>query len=328
MADYLLAHDLGTSGNKATLYDSEGNLCASELVSYPTYYPYSGWVEQDPEDWWHAVCAATRALLEKAAVSPHEIAGVSFSGQMMGCVLVDRDGKALRRALIWADTRSTEEERQMLKAAGAERGYRITGHRLSASYGAAKLCWVKNHQPEIYGKAYKMLNAKDYIVGRLTGNFVTDYSDASSTNLFDLEKKTWSIELIEAFGLRADLLPELHVSADIVGSVQPEAARQTGLPEGLPVVIGGGDGACACVGTGGQDILYSRFLLLDFDGQQRPGLRLGNAHLQLGTSGSDALYPLRHHAGGRAVFAVVPQCLLSGGNPSGKGERAKCLSAD
>lgn len=250
MADYLLAHDLGTSGNKATLYDSEGNLCASELVSYPTYYPYSGWVEQDPEDWWHAVCAATRALLEKAAVSPHEIAGVSFSGQMMGCVLVDRDGKALRRALIWADTRSTEEERQMLKAAGAERGYRITGHRLSASYGAAKLCWVKNHQPEIYGKAYKMLNAKDYIVGRLTGNFVTDYSDASSTNLFDLEKKTWSIELIEAFGLRADLLPELHVSADIVGSVQPEAARQTGLPEGLPVVIGGGDGACACVGAG------------------------------------------------------------------------------
>ena len=154
MADYLLAHDLGTSGNKATLYDSEGNLCASELVSYPTYYPYSGWVEQDPEDWWHAVCAATRALLEKAAVSPHEIAGVSFSGQMMGCVLVDRDGKALRRALIWADTRSTEEERQMLKAVGAERGYRITGHRLSASYGAAKLCWVKNHQPEIYGKEY------------------------------------------------------------------------------------------------------------------------------------------------------------------------------
>ena len=309
MADYLLAHDLGTSGNKATLYDSEGNLCASELVSYPTYYPYSGWVEQDPEDWWHAVCAATRALLEKAAVSPHEIAGVSFSGQMMGCVLVDRDGKALRRALIWADTRSTEEERQMLKAAGAERGYRITGHRLSASYGAAKLCWVKNHQPAIYGKAYKMLNAKDYIVGRLTGNFVTDYSDASSTNLFDLEKKTWSIELIEAFGLRADRFAGGASRCDRRGR------RRLRLR-----------GCRRC--TGGQDILCSRFLLLDFDGQQRPGLRLGNAHLQLGTSGSDALYPLRHHAGGRAVFAVVPQCLLSGGNPSGKGERAKCLSAD
>lgn len=250
MADYLLAHDLGTSGNKATLYDSEGNLCAAELVGYPTYYPRPGWVEQDPEDWWHAVCTATRILLEKAGISPHEIAGVSFSGQMMGCVLVDEAGNALRRALIWADTRSTEEERRMLEAAGAERGYRITGHRLSASYSAAKLCWVKNHQPELYGKAYKMLNAKDYIVCRLTGRFVTDYSDASGTNLFDLEKKTWSQELIEAFGLRKDLLPELHASADIVGRIQPEAARQTGLPTGLPVVIGGGDGSCACVGAG------------------------------------------------------------------------------
>lgn len=250
MADYLLAHDLGTSGNKATLYDSEGRLVASELVTYPTYYPRSGWVEQDPEDWWRAVCAATRALLEKAEVSPAAVAGVSFSGQMMGCVLADERGGPLRRALIWADTRSTEEERHMQEAAGAQRGYRITGHRLSASYGAAKLLWVKGHQPEIYEKAYKMLNAKDYIVHRLTGNFVTDYSDASSTNLFDLEKKEWSAELVEAFGLRRGLLPELHASADVVGKVTPQAARETGLPEGLPVVLGGGDGSCACVGAG------------------------------------------------------------------------------
>lgn len=250
MAEYLLAHDLGTSGNKATLYDRQGRLCASCLAEYPTYYPHTGWAEQEPEDWWNAVCTATWALLDQAGVAPRDLAGVSFSGQMMGCVLVDQEGAALRRALIWADTRATEEERAMQAAAGAQRGYRITGHRLSASYGAAKLLWVKNHQPEIYGKAYKMLNAKDYMVQRLTGKFVTDYSDASGTNLFDLKKKQWSGELAEAFGLRRDLLPELHASADVVGRVTPEAARQTGLPEGLPVVLGGGDGSCACVGAG------------------------------------------------------------------------------
>ena len=225
MAEYLLAHDLGTSGNKATLYDRQGRLCASCLAEYPTYYPHTGWAEQEPEDWWNAVCTATRALLDQAGVAPRDLAGVSFSGQMMGCVLVDQEGAALRRALIWADTRATEEERAMQAAAGAQRGYRITGHRLSASYGAAKLLWVKNHQPEIYGKAYKMLNAKDYMVQRLTGKFVTDYSDASGTNLFDLKKKQWSGELAEAFGLRRDLLPELHASADVVGRVTPEAAQ-------------------------------------------------------------------------------------------------------
>lgn len=250
MAVYLLAHDLGTSGNKATLYDSEGRLCASVLAEYPTYYPYPGWAEQEPEDWWRAVCGATRALLERSGVSPREIAGVSFSGQMMGCVLTDRAGDPLRRALIWADTRAVEQEKRMISAVGMERGYRITGHRLSASYGAAKLLWVKDRQPELYQRAYRMLNAKDYIVHRLTGAFVTDYSDASSTNLFDLEKKEWSQELVRAFGLRMDLLPELHASADQVGTVLPAPAAETGLTPGTPVILGGGDGSCACVGAG------------------------------------------------------------------------------
>lgn len=250
MEKYILAHDLGTSGNKATLYDLQGRLAASRLVEYPTYYPQAGWVEQDPEDWWQAVCRATRALLESAGISGSEIAAVSFSGQMMGCVLVDEAGDPLRRALIWADTRSTAQERRMLEAVSIAEGYRITGHRLSASYGAAKLLWVKERQPEVYHRSCKLLNAKDFIIHRLTGRFVTDYSDASSTNLFDLNTKTWSEPLVKAFGLRMDLLPEAHPSSDVAGGVAKAAAQATGLLEGTPVVIGGGDGSCACVGAG------------------------------------------------------------------------------
>lgn len=247
---YLLAHDLGTSGNKATLYDTEGRLVDSAIYTYQTLYPHSRWVEQNPEDWWTAVCVTTRALLEKAAVKASDILCVSFSAQMMGCLLVDGQGVPLRPMITWADSRAWAEEAWMRAQAGAERAYRITGHRLGASYSAAKLLWVKANEPDVYRRADKMIHAKDYIIFRLTGRLVTDFSDASGTNLLDIEKKVWSDELVSAFGLRRDLLPELRPSADVAGRVTPAAARACGLAEGTPVVVGGGDGSCACVGAG------------------------------------------------------------------------------
>ncbi len=250
MGRYILAHDLGTSGNKAVLYRDDGTLAAGVTVSYETRYPGPGRAEQDPEDWWRAVCASTGQLLEQARVTPGEVACVSFSGQMMGCVLVDRKGTALRPAIIWADTRAAKQERQMTDALGQKTVYQITGHRISASYSAAKLLWVKQEEPEVYAGAYQMLNAKDYIIRRLTGRFVTDYSDASGTNLFDIRKKEWSKEILSALEIPESLLPKAQPSADTAGSITREAARECGLMEGTPVVTGGGDGSCACVGAG------------------------------------------------------------------------------
>ena len=215
MEKYILAHDIGTSGDKATLYDRDGKLIASELVEYPVYYPQAGYVEQDPEDWWNAVCTGTKRILEKSGVKNSEIAVVSFSAQMMGCVLVDANGDPMRRSLIWADTRSTEQEKRMLDTVGMKNGYNITGHRISASYSVSKLLWVKDYQREIYDKSAKMLNAKDFVIRRLTGRFVTDFSDACGTNLFDLKEKCWSEELIHAYGVRRDLLPEALPSKPI-----------------------------------------------------------------------------------------------------------------
>lgn len=247
---YLLAHDLGTSGNKATIFDTDGHLVASSVYTYNTIYSKNCWVEQDSEDWWTAICVTTRELMKKARVCPTEILCVSFSGQMMGCLLIDHHGNPLRNMITWADTRAREQEARMIGQVGMERGYHITGHRLSASYSAAKLLWIKENEPDIYRKAHKILHAKDFIIYRLTGNIVTDYSDASGTNLLDISRKTWSLDLLDAFSLRPDLLPELHPSTDIAGKVTTEAAKACGLAEGTPVIIGGGDGSCACVGAG------------------------------------------------------------------------------
>lgn len=250
MANYILAHDLGTSGNKATLYREDGTLLASALYEYPTYYPFSGAVEQNPEEWWIAVCNSTQMLIEKAGIKNTDIAAVSFSAQMMGCLPVDKDGDALRNMIIWADTRSGKQETWMNRQIGAWKGYEITGHRISASYSAAKLLWIRENEPEIYKKCYKMIHAKDYIIYKLTGKLVSDYSDASGTNLFDINTKKWSEELLDAFDIPADILPEVHPSTDIAGKVTAQAAALTGLAQGTPVVIGGGDGSCACVGAG------------------------------------------------------------------------------
>jgi xylulokinase len=250
MAQYILAHDLGTSGNKATLFSLEGKLGASVLYEYPVYYPNTGWVEQKPDDFWQAVCLSTKQLLEQAGISGGDEAAVCFSGQMMGCLLVDREGRPLRNMIIWADTRAGKQAEAMEAKIGMDYVYRVTGHRISASYSAAKLLWVRDNENDVYKRTHKMLHAKDYIIFKLTGNYVSDYSDASGTNLFDLVKKNWDQKILDALDIPLSLLPEARPSTDTAGAVTAEAARETGLLAGTPVIIGGGDGSCACVGAG------------------------------------------------------------------------------
>ena len=247
MKKYIIAHDLGTSGNKATLYDSEGNLVASTVESYPLMTNGTA-AEQNADDWWEAVYKTTKALSQK--VDPSLIAAVSFSGQMMGCLCVDKNGKPLRNSLIWADMRSTKQEAEIRERIDPMKFYNITGHRISPSYSLTKLMWIKENEPQVYENTYKMLNAKDYIIYRLTDRFVTEPSDASATCLLDLKKLEWSDEILEISGISKDKLPEIIPSTAIAGTVTKAAAELTGLSEGTPVVCGGGDGCCAAVGTG------------------------------------------------------------------------------
>jgi xylulokinase len=247
---YILAHDVGTTGNKATLYDEDGTLVRSCFVPYETSYPHAGWAEQNPQDWWRSLCLSTRRLLQESGTVSGDVACVVFSGQMMGAVPVDTQGRPVRDAIIWADQRSVAQADQVALRIDPRHVYEVTGHRLSASYSAAKMLWLKDHEPEAYARTYKFLQAKDFLAAALTSAFVTDPSDASSTNLYSLEAGDWDAEIVDAFGLPHEKLPSIHPSTDVVGEVRASVAEETGLGPGTPVVIGGGDGSCAATGAG------------------------------------------------------------------------------
>lgn len=250
MKKYILAHDLGTSGNKASLFTVEGKLMGSQVFAYDVNYFNGTWAEQDAEDWWKAVCITSKSLIEATEIDPREIGAVSFSGQMMGCLCVDRQGNPLRKSIIWADQRAQEQAAQIEKHISQQDFYHIVGHRNTASYGVQKLMWVRDNEPEIYEQTYKTLNAKDFIVFRLTGKFYTEYSDGNSMGCFDLNNLKWSEELISYAGIDGDKLPELQPSTFVAGGVTEEAAKVTGLAPGTPVVLGAGDGVTANVGAG------------------------------------------------------------------------------
>lgn len=250
MTDYVLAHDLGTTGNKATLYDREGQLRASAISHYDVVYEHTGWAEQNPNDWWKAVCTSTHELLEKSGVQANEIACVTFSGQMQGVVAVDKTGIPLRPAIIWADQRATKQCEQIAEQISPAEVYKITGHRLSPAYCLSKIMWIREHQPDIYATTHKFMHAKDAIIARMTGQFATEPSDASGMNLYDLEAGKWSSDILDSARMNTSKLPEIIRSIDVVGEVQANVATELGLLQGTPVVIGGGDGSCAAVGAG------------------------------------------------------------------------------
>lgn len=246
----LIAHDLGTTGNKATLVSNDGTMLASHTASYDADWGTDGKAEQNPTDWWDAVCAATRTLLGKTSTAPADIDGVSFSGQMMGVVPLDEKNNPVRPAIIWADTRSTKEAAALEERISMEDCYRITGHRLNPTYSLTKLMWLRDREPDAFRRMRRFCLAKDYVALKLTGNLATDPSDASSTNAYDQASESWAWDIIDAAGLDHSLFPDIIASTAQIGTVTAQAGRECGLAEGTPVIMGGGDGPTAALGAG------------------------------------------------------------------------------
>jgi len=246
----VLAHDLGTTGDKATLVAPDGSIVGSVTVPYPADFGSDGRAEQQPDDWWNAFCEANHRLLESRGIDPSRIAGVSFSGQMMGAVLLDGDDRPVRPAVIWADTRSQAQCAQLIERVGLDAVYRMTGHRANPTYSLSKLMWVRDNEPAAFARARRFLLAKDVILQRLTGSYVTDPSDASSTNAYDQAGGAWSDELIAAAGLDSALFPEIVESTTDLGGVRPEVAQEAGLSPRTRVIAGGGDGPMGALGAG------------------------------------------------------------------------------
>ena len=251
MKRLVLAHDLGTTGNKAVLVDEDGQLVDTAFASYRTARPAPLAAEQNPADWWRAVVRCTRILLQNDETRRSRLVAVGFSGHMNGVLLVDEAGTPVRPALIHADIRAQQQCERLRLSIGEERYYTITGNRIAPFYSLPKLMMVLERERDLVQRARWMLQCKDYCVGRLTGRWGgTDPSDASLTGVYDVNRLRWSEEVVEASGIPARLLPEVVPSTEVVGRVSREASRTTGLPEGLPVVLGAGDGACATVGAG------------------------------------------------------------------------------
>jgi len=247
---YLLAHDIGTTGDKATLFTIEGHLVASAFVEYPTLQPEMTWAEQRPSDWWKAFVSGNKLLIKKSSAPPDNILAMSFSGQSMGCLPVDSRGKPLRNSIIWMDQRSIEQSNETRKRIGEKGYYNLTGMRISPTFTFSKVLWLRDNQPDIYAKTHKFLQAKDYIVMRLTREFATDYSDASLAGMLDVHKGCWGQRLLDEFDLDSEKLPTIHPAADIIGEINSRVAKETNLALGTSVVMGGGDGPCAAVGAG------------------------------------------------------------------------------
>ncbi|AZU63753.1 xylulokinase [Neobacillus mesonae] len=249
MPAYILAHDLGTTNHKCVVYSENGEIVASATRKYPTLYSQGGMAEQNPDDWWGNFLETTKQVLEK--IDPIHIAGISFSAHMNGCLPVDDNGQPLMRSMIHADTRSSEIERDVYDKVCEDQFYQLTGNRIDSRYPLLKIYWLKHRKPEVYKKARFFLQAKDYLAYKLTGVLgVTDYSDASLTGGLNLSTRRWEDSLYSELALDVTKMPNPVQSTEIVGYVQKSVAKLTGLIEGTPVVIGGGDGACATVGSG------------------------------------------------------------------------------
>jgi xylulokinase len=245
--ELLLGIDVGSTSVKCAAMTPNGQFRALASSSYRISSPHPGWVEQDPNDWWRAVVKAIRTCLK--VTDPRNIRAVSFSGHMSALVLLDDRGEPVRPSILVADTRSSKQTR-FLREHYREAFVSLTGNEPLEAFVAPRLLWLKEHEPEVLAQAKIMVFPKDYIRYRMTGHLGTDPTDAGNTLLFNPRRMGWEWNFIQDIGLDTKLFPPIFRTAEIIGAISPEAARKTGLPEGIPVVTGGADIACSQLGSG------------------------------------------------------------------------------
>ena len=260
---YYIGIDLGTSAVKLLLMDGSGEIAKQTSREYPLYFPQSGWSEQNPEDWFAAVCDGIKELTADYA---DEIKGISFGGQMHGLVMLDENDDVIRPAILWNDGRSAKECEYLNNTIGKDKLSAYTANIAFAGFTAPKILWVRENEPENFKRIRKIMLPKDYIAYKLTGVHSTDYSDASGMLLLDVKNKCWSKEMLGICGIDEIVMPKLYESYEVTGTLKLEIAEQLGLNGDTKVIAGAGDNAAAAIGTG--------------------TLKNGQCNISLGTSGT------------------------------------------
>lgn len=238
----LIGIDLGTSTCKVIAVDTDGRVVAKASRDYPMSNDRPGWSEQHPARWWSATGEAMSELTARLPESGQEVVAIGLCGQMHGLTPLDADGQVIRPAILWNDQRAAAECDWITeKAGGLGELLRMTRNRMLPGFTGGKVIWLRNHEAESYARMSRLLNPKDYLRYRMTGDFTTEVSDASGTGLFDVEHRRWSSELLEKIGVDPALLPDVVESTAQTGALTADLAAQWGLPESTPVFGGGGD---------------------------------------------------------------------------------------
>ncbi len=240
--------DLGTSAVKLLLMNENGGIEKIVSKEYPLEFPYPGWSQQNPEDWWKQTVEGLKELT--ASAEKDKIAGISFGGQMHGLVVLDKYDNVIRPAILWNDGRTTKETEYLNNVIGKDKLSQYTANIAFAGFTAPKILWMKENEPDLFAKIAKIMLPKDYIAYKLSGVHCTDVSDASGMLLFDVKNKCWSKEMMEICHVREDQLAKIFESYEVVGNIKADIAKELGFPETVKVIAGAGDNAAAAIGTG------------------------------------------------------------------------------
>jgi len=253
--EFIIAFDVGSTGLKAVLFNSEGTVASSKYCPYSTHYLTPTSIEQEPDEWWKAVCTTSKAIIEETGLSPDSIKAIAPVGHQIMAIPIDKEGNLLgKRVLYVFDGRSGKQAKEIVnKLGGYNNFYHIHGLAHPAEIlSCCKAMWIKDNQPEVFEKTYKFLQSKGFIILNLTDKkvFVDDYGDASNTGWMDIAKRAYSSEIAKAAGVSLDKLPEIRYSHEIAGVVGEAAAHMTGLKAGTPIFTGTGDVPASCLGAG------------------------------------------------------------------------------
>lgn len=249
---YLMGIDLGTSVCKSAIFGVDGSVHALARGAYPVESPHPGWAEQDPNLWWSEVARTIRENLAKTKIAPQDIIGVGCCGMSRGASFIGHDGRVLRKGLIWMDRRAVPQEQWIRAHFHFPYERQSTEQSLTAIAPtvAAKILWVKENEPELWNATDKILLPKSFLGWKFTSQFVEEPQDAVLTNLFDRDLNDWSDDALAVYGIPRDKLAEIKKPWDIAGGVTAQAAKETGLVKGTPVVVGAWDGDCQTYGAG------------------------------------------------------------------------------
>jgi xylulokinase len=248
---YILGVDSGTTATKVALYDLEGNIIATTTREYQLITPKPLWVEVEIETLWNEFVQGTKEVLAKSGINPAKILAIGISAQGETFVPISKEGKPLRRAIVWLDSRAEEEAKILDEKFDNGKSYRITGQvKLVPTWPAVKIFWLRRNEPDIFEKTFKYLLVEDYLIWKMTGEFVAEGSLLCSTCYWNIVTKKWWNEMLEFINIDETKLPNIRESGEVVGNLKKEAAEQLGLTTDTIVTTGGLDQACGTIGVG------------------------------------------------------------------------------